>query len=128
MAQADDYCKDPPYSPKSLAKRWETTDKTVTNMCKFGGLPHFRLGLGKTLIRIRASTVYQWERDRERDGLPIVEEDIDLDSLMDEPSPSGTTKMESVKRDASTLTQKSRDALHSINSSANGKKKPAAHN
>lgn len=47
------------YSPATLAKRWECSERTIRNMISDGELPYFRVR-GK-LFRIRAVDVEEYE-------------------------------------------------------------------
>ncbi len=49
---------DTPFSPYSLAKRWDVSATTIRNQCVSGDLAHFRLG---KLYRIPAAIVKETE-------------------------------------------------------------------
>jgi excisionase family DNA binding protein len=46
------------YSPATLAKRWECSERTIRNLIASGELPHFRV---RKLFRIRAVDVEEYE-------------------------------------------------------------------
>lgn len=61
METADDFPK--VFTPKTLAERWECSDKHVRNLIRSGQLPAFRLG--EKLVRILKADVEQFERDQQ---------------------------------------------------------------
>lgn len=60
-----------PYSPETLAARWECSPEKIRQMCRKDELPHFRLG---KLIRIPAVEVEYFECRTRSTGLPNIEE------------------------------------------------------
>lgn len=48
----------PVYSPATLAKRWDCSERTIRNLIASGELPHFRI---RKLFRIRAVDVEHYE-------------------------------------------------------------------
>ena len=50
-----------PYTPETLAERWDCSAEKIRQMCHRGELPAFRLG---KLIRIRAIEVERYECER----------------------------------------------------------------
>ncbi|MCV9910480.1 helix-turn-helix domain-containing protein [Brucella sp. HL-2] len=61
------------FTPATLAKRWECSEKHVRNLIKTGQLDAFRLG-GK-LYRIKQSAVEAFEAKATVDALPTPEAD-----------------------------------------------------
>ncbi|MBO1025650.1 helix-turn-helix domain-containing protein [Ochrobactrum sp. SD129] len=59
------------FTPATLAKRWECSEKHVRNLIKTGQLDAFRLG-GK-LYRIKQSAVEAFEAEATVDALPLTE-------------------------------------------------------
>ncbi len=55
-----------PFTPETLADRWQCSARHIRNMVKDGRLPGFRLG-GK-LMRIRAGVVEEFERCKNTDS------------------------------------------------------------
>ncbi|WP_146227487.1 helix-turn-helix domain-containing protein [Pseudoroseicyclus aestuarii] len=47
-----------PYTPETLAARWDVSATSIRNMCQRGDLSHFRIG---KLYRIPATTVEEVE-------------------------------------------------------------------
>ncbi|MEW4466279.1 helix-turn-helix domain-containing protein [Parasphingorhabdus sp. JC815] len=50
---------DPPFSPQTLAKRWNCTPQFIRDLVEAGELDYFKLG--KKLIRIPAAAVVRFE-------------------------------------------------------------------
>jgi hypothetical protein len=49
----------PPFTPESLAQRWDVSADQVRKLCRVGTLKHFRLG--KSIFRIPAASVSDYE-------------------------------------------------------------------
>jgi excisionase family DNA binding protein len=66
-----EYLMSNPYTPDTLAKRWNCSSGKVRRLCRTGALDHFKLG--PKLIRITAKAVQDYERgvcdsDLSKDG------------------------------------------------------------
>lgn len=72
------------FRPKSLAERWDCSERHIYNMIDRGELQAFRAG-GR-LIRITGAEVERWESG----GATIESDSTDFDNSMDKQSSSGT--------------------------------------
>ncbi|MEJ5081037.1 helix-turn-helix domain-containing protein [Ochrobactrum sp. MYb379] len=70
---------EPLFTPATLAKRWECSEKHVRNLIKTGQLNAFRLG-GK-LYRIKQSAVEAFEAEAMVDALPTPEAEKHVERL-----------------------------------------------
>lgn len=55
-----------PWTPDSLAERWDCSAETIRSMCRTGRLPSFRVG---TQYRIRAEVVEDYECQSQESGV-----------------------------------------------------------
>lgn len=84
---------EPPFSPQTLAKRWDCSPQKIRTMVDDGKLPYFRIGA--KMIRIPAAEVEKFECDNlMRERKPKPESHGESESIGENTSQSGIDQEE----------------------------------